>query len=129
MVPVSKTRDRCATTLMREKYDSDSKTPNTLPKTIPDFLGSRQYTNSTTGKHINYNNCQCFPTQSLQPGYQLYRVFKKARFKIGVTVNHLDPEFFLDSMPTVKLLPTMTPVHLHNDALFTNPHCNNSLII
>jgi hypothetical protein len=54
MVPVRRTRDRYATTLMREKYDSDSRIPNTLPKTIPDFLGSRQYTSSTTGKYTNY---------------------------------------------------------------------------
>jgi len=61
MVPVRRTRDRYATTLMREKYDSDSRIPNTLPKTIPDFLGSRQYTSSTTGTHTNYTIWQFFP--------------------------------------------------------------------
>jgi hypothetical protein len=54
MVAVRRARDRYATTLMREKYDRDSRTPNTVPKTIPDFLGSRQYTSSTTAENTKY---------------------------------------------------------------------------
>lgn len=50
MVPISTKSDKYAVTLINEKYASDNSTTRMLPKTAPDFFGSRQYIKDSTAK-------------------------------------------------------------------------------